>query len=431
MKGKRSLCAVLSLSLLLGACAHRPGTKTQDPWTQWYQMQLPVELASTRVDKTHARNFARFRDAVQDQAYPQALKALEPSAKDPRAKGWTIVLKGQLAGLHTRACEQGQWLMLSPPEAKTKARLSMIELLDQLSGLVQSQDRALSSQAQTALARLLVIARDCPGSRIVQRRAETRLPVILASLADAQGPSLAPDLAYLWATLKLEREEWEKAQHWLNVARDQGLDDPRTTLALAQSHFGQKAYAKSEKLALASAKNIPEQMPQMRARAQTLAARSAHARGEPARARMLLSRALKTLAYETSALALAAELAVQEPQDCEEPLAATLAPIWGLSWEDPPELMWRLDELLRALDDQNADALRCLQAAVLWNIDEETRPALRGIRYFYAATIDARFGDAQGALGRALLARAEFESAGLKRRPVPVQALIEALQEHD
>lgn len=417
----------LILSLILFSACAKSSKQSADPWTQWYQMQLPVQLASARVSAGQAKRFKRFQKQVAAQNYPQALALLQDPGLDAQGKAWAQVLAGQLAGLHTRACEGGQWLYFSEPGQPKRARLSMLTLLDQLEPLQNSDDPSLATQAKTASARVMTIARDCPGARTVQAKAKTELPALLGELADRQSTSLPPDLAYLWATFYLEQEQWSKARHWLKVAQDQGLDDPRITLARAQAHYGEGHYKQALQQATRGAQAIPPTFKGPAAQAWTLAARSAWALGNASLSAKHLRQALRKDPTHSGAWALYILMHSEPSEACTSELPARLEPLWDISWAQPPTLFWLLDDMLAILDQEGPDPLACLAQALVWDIDQEQDPALRGIRYFYAATLDTRLGDLQSALGRALLARAEFESAGSPQHPLPVQALIDAL----
>lgn len=413
----------------LYGCAPSYRPVTASPWGQWLGMDLPVKIAKSRVSKEQGRHFERFATEVQAGRYAPGLTALSLAQKDPKGRDWALVLQGHLAGLHTRACHEGQWLRFTPYHPKDTTQLSMIKLLDALAPLASNKDEVLARQAQIAQIRVMVIARDCPGSRIVQHRAQERLPVLLGTLADAQGATLPPDLAYLWATLQLEQRQWSQARHWTSLARKQGFDDPRTTLTLAQSWYGQQDFARAQELAVKGANAIPESMASLKAHAWTLAARAALGLNDIPLARRHLQRAYQAKADHPDALALEVRLYAKTPLDCHETLAAKLAPLWPGASTDLSSLSWTLDEMLMQLDQDGPEALQCMAEALTWNIDGEAKPLLRAIRYYYAATIDARLGNQESALGRALLARGELESAGSPKHPFPVQALIDALKD--
>lgn len=425
---KRGCLGLLLHAGLFSSCANS-AKKTQDPWTQWYQMQLPVQIASAQVSPEQARKFKRFQKQVQAGNYRDALATIQDPGKSLQDQAWTHIVTGQLAGLHTRSCEGGQWLYFSEPKPSKRARLSMLNVLDKLSSLRKSKESTIATQAKTASARVMVIARDCPGASTVQNKAKRELPAILAELAQAQSTSLPPDLAYLWATLLLEQEQWSKARHWLKVAKDQGLDDPRITLAEAQAHYGEGDYALALSRSVQGAKAIPQDFKGPAADAWTLAARSAWAMNKATLAAKHLKRALQSDPVHPGAWALRILMRAEPTSACTDQLPARLEPLWDIPWAQSPTLFWLLDDVLVLLDQEGEAALRCLAQALVWNIDQEPDPALRGIRYFYAATLDTRLGDLPGALGRALLARAEFESAGSPRHPLPVQALIDALKQ--
>lgn len=425
---RKSRAALLLSLLLLGACAGRP-KKSADPWTQWHQMQLPVEIASARVASTQARIFTRFQKQVQAQNYAKAIGLLQDPGLDPQGEAWAKILLAQLAGLHTRACEGGQWLYFADPKKASAPRVSMLTLLDKLDPLRDSPDKSLATQAKTAATRVMVIARDCPGAASVQERAKTELPALLAELADTQAAALPPDLAYLWATIHLEKEQWSKARHWLKVAADQGLHDPRITLAQAQAHYGQGHYEQARAQAIAGAKAIPKDFARPIADAWALAAKSSWALGKTKLASKELDKSFEADPAHPGAWALLVAMQSAHDEACTSSLPARLEPLWKLPWGSPPTLFWLLDDMLVTLDAQGLAPLSCLATALIWDIDQEQDAALRGIRYFYAATLDTRLGELESALGRALLARTEFESAGSPKHPLPVQALIDALSQ--
>lgn len=417
----------LCFALLCGCAGKTP--KSEDPLTLWHQMQLPVKIANARVSSTQAQIFDRFKKAVQSQDYKKALALLQDPGLDAQGKPWADVLAGQLAGLHTQACEGGQWLYFGDPKKPSAPRVSMLSVLDKLDALRDSNDKTLATQAKVASIRVMVIARDCPGARTVQERAQTELPALLEDLFHSQALTPPPDLAYYWALQQLEKEEWAKARQWLVFANAQGMKDPRLTLALAQVDYGAKAYDRALQQAVAGAKAIPKDFRQAIAEAWTLAAKSAWALGNTKLATQHRERALKAEAAHPGAWALGVRMLSAHDESCESTLPVQLARLWKLSWAKEPTLFWLLDDMLATLDAEAPEALPCLARALVWDIDQEQDPALRGIRYFYAATLDTRLGDFERALGRALLARSEFESAGSPRHPLPVQALIDALSE--
>lgn len=426
----RTLIVSISVgAALLGQSCRLPESRSpQDNWSSWIRMELPVKIASARVSKRSAELFEAFAHAVQHGDYPQAIAQLGNTPHDSLARKWSVVLRAQLAGLHAQACAQGQWLELRASKEARPARLSMLELLDGLDPLLAASDRILARQATIAQARILVIARDCPGARTVQQRARERLRSNLSQLSKDMGDSLPPDLCYLWANEELQAGNAARASKWLDRARAQGLDDPRIDLAQAQAAFEDKRFDDAEKLAAKGATRLAKNQAEMRAQAWSLAARSSWARSSKVTTSEHLARAQKAQAHHPSLLALHSLIASQTPERCSEELASKLAPLWKLAWKEAPALLWALDELMREADRDGPDSLRCLASALVWNVDACPEPALRGIRYFYAATLDTRLGLVESALGRAIVARSEFESAGSAHPKLPVQELIDALQ---
>lgn len=430
MKMPRRFLAVIAAGILwldLGCRLPEPRSP-QDSWHSWLSMELPVKIASSRVSKRSSKLFDAFAKAAQQGDYPRAIAQLDNLPHNTAARAWSVILRGQLAGLHTQACAQGQWLELRASKKARPARLSMLEILDGLEPLAASPDKILARQAEIAQARILVIARDCPGARTVQQRAREKLRTTLSHLSRDMGDSLPPDLCFLWANEELEGGKPARASKWLDRARAQGLDDPRIDLATAQAAFEEKRFKDAERFAAKGAKRLNKRHPELRAQAWSLAARSSWARSCHDSTRNYLARAQSAQAYHPSLLAMQSLLASQAPERCSEELASKLAPLWELPWKEAPTLIWALDELMREADRDGPNSLRCLASALVWDIDTCPEPALRGTRYFYAATLDTRLGLVQSALGRAIVARTEFDSAGAAHPRLPVQELIDALE---
>ena len=64
--------------------------------------------------------------------------------------------------------------------------------------------------------------------------------------------------------------------------------------------------------------------------------------------------------------------------------------------------------------------------ALLQSIDEESDPLRKGLRYFYAATLEVRLGEYDIARGHGVLARDEFAETEAVA-PVDVDAFLEQL----
>ena len=64
--------------------------------------------------------------------------------------------------------------------------------------------------------------------------------------------------------------------------------------------------------------------------------------------------------------------------------------------------------------------------ALLQEIDQEPDPMRRGLRYFYAATLDVRLREYEVAHGHGVLAREELESSDV-RPPIDVQSFLDRL----
>ena len=66
--------------------------------------------------------------------------------------------------------------------------------------------------------------------------------------------------------------------------------------------------------------------------------------------------------------------------------------------------------------------------ALLLDIDEEPDGMRRGIRYFYAATLDIRLREYELAMGHGVLAKDEFQSIDVPP-PIDVQRFLDRLME--
>ena len=87
----------------------------------------------------------------------------------------------------------------------------------------------------------------------------------------------------------------------------------------------------------------------------------------------------------------------------------------------------RLEELILAINEDLEMASLC-RAGLLHEVDLDSDPLRRGLRYYFAATLDVALGDYAAGQGHAAAAELEFEEAGVEI-PEGITVLLQRLGE--
>ena len=148
--------------------------------------------------------------------------------------------------------------------------------------------------------------------------------------------------------------------------------------------------------------------------------------GAPADARAAFDQALALDPGQPAAILGSARLLEAEPDAAYALLVEKLNGIYGadpLDENTVQQLTERLESLVYLADEDMALS-QDLRDAMLDEIDVDEDPARRALRYFFAATLDARLGEFSMAHGRAAIAETEAQDA-VVTVPVDIRAFLE------
>jgi hypothetical protein len=242
---------------------------------------------------------------------------------------------------------------------------------------------------------------------------------------------LTPDLAYLWAGVQMNRFSGAAARPFLLQAIDGGFDDPSAIYMLALIALDERELDRADELAqraIAAYTEIGDDV--QRAQGHFLRGEVGRARKDLKAARKHYDTALKLVPAHIGALLAVAELI---RDDATEDAARDYL------HEALPRLLLEgtLDATSAKRASSNVEAMVVLadkphlallaRDSLLQEIDSEPDPMRRGIRYFYAATLDVRLGEYELAHGHGVLAKEEFATVDLPP-PVDVEAFVERLR---
>ncbi len=448
-----ALAVLLASACLAPACKGRgsrapePGaaTSTMGRWSAWRDLSPLVEVARSHASKPTIAGLEQA-SALLRKGQPRAAERALAALQDAEGRDWIAAARGDLAALYFTVCIRGVAWRIPEKASESSARtldfdektkvgvgdLAVEPLLSALDQAVETKVPALQVQARIARARVTAYVSRCAPNDDVARLAQAIVKADLAQLA-AEG-HLTPDLAYLWGGIQLSEFSGSAAKPFLLQARDAGFDDPSlayllAVIALEQRDLDQAdAYAR-EALAVFEKAGDPEQEAQVR----FIQGEIARAREDLPAARKAYEAALARAPDHGAALLALARLLL----DAEGERAATVAigkylqALLGtgpLGAEAAARAAAELERLV-ILISEPALGLVC-RAALLDAIDSEPEPLRRGIRYFYASTLDIRLGEFQAARGHAVLARDELAEAG-GEPPVDVGELLRNLESFD
>ncbi len=449
------LCRKLTLAILIAAfsvpglaCRESkvPGAANNTPmgdWPAWQTLEPLVEVAQGQVPKPV---LVALREASALLAEGRALSADRRLAKisDGAGRHWISVARADLAAIHFTTCIRGvAWRIedLDPaeprqrgidfsPEARVDAGdVSVEAMLTNLDAAIAVDNPALQVQARIARARVTAFVSNCAPNDEVASRAADFMRTDLATLA-AEG-HLTPDLAYIWGGVQMTEYSGAAARPFLLQAREGGYLDPSVTYLLAVIALEQAEYDKAERLAFEAVELYAEiGDPMQEAQCHFIRGEVERTRGKPKAARQRYEQAMKLMPAHVAALVGIASL--------ERDVGGSSAASEYLHSQLPRLLLeGELDEAggqsaagnleaLIILTNEDIDLAQITRDALLIDIDGEPDPFRRGLRYYYAATLDVRLGDYTRARGHGALARDEFAESPLGD-PVDVERFLEHL----
>jgi tetratricopeptide (TPR) repeat protein len=307
--------------------------------------------------------------------------------------------------------------------------VSVEALLTNLDEALGSEIPALATQARIARARVGAFAQRCAANDDVAKMAQRTVESDLATLA-AEG-HLTPDLAYLWAGVQMSRFSGAAARPFLLQAREGGFDHPAVVFMLAVIALEERNLEDAERLAKEALATYAElKDDENAAEAWFVRAEVARARNDSKSARKYYENALRSRPMHAPALLALTTLTHAErgEADAVDYLHAKLASLLGkgtLDQEGARDVATNLENLvIMATEPIMAQLSR---DALILQIDQEPDPMRRGLRYFYAATLDVRLREYEVAHGHGVLAKEEFTESDFPS-PIDVELFLQRLR---
>lgn len=408
-------------------------------WNAWLDLAPLLEVARSHAPPTTVTAIEKSSKLLRAGKARSADRELALLA-DSDGRHWISIARADLAALYFTRCIRGVvWRLedIDPKSTPTRQSdfneatpiepgdVSVEAMLTNLDAAIANQLPALQIQGRIARARVTAYSARCAANDDVQELSEGILKGDLATLA-AEG-HLTPDLAFLWAGVQMADYSGTAAKPFLLLAKEGGYTDPAViymlgVIALEQRELDRADAHASESAALYAKLGDREQQ------AQSLFLRGevARVRKDPKAARTHYEAAQKLSPGHAAAilgvtrLVLAGEGPSQAVSQLQKQLPQLLfaGPLKG-------------DKVLQAADNLEAVAQLAnegelavvLRDTLLAEVDLEPDPVRRGLRYFMAATIDARLGEYANARAHAVLARDEFKTADIPL-PIDVDAFL-------
>ena len=449
---------VCSLLVLGAGCKDKAGKASKAPtagtaqeaaamgnWSAWLDLTPLVEVARSHAPEQTVAALTQASQLLRDGKARTADARLSPLA-DSDGRHWISVARADIAAIYFTTCIRGVvWRLedLKPDTAPTRRSdfsedtkiepgdISVEGMLTNLDAAIAAKDPALQTQARIARARVTAYSARCPANDEVQEMSEGILKNDLATLAAEN--HLPPDLAYLWAGVQMADFSGAAAKPFLLLAKDGGYTDPSVVymlgvIALEQRELDRADVHAREAVDLYAGLGDKEQQ----AQATVLRGEIARGRKDLKTARQHYEAALKLQPGHPTALLGITRLVVAAEGNNRAigylngvlPQVLLTGPLRA---EDINVAAGNLESLTMLANDIDIAAL--CRDALLAEVELEPDLVRRGLRYFFAATIDARLGEYTHARAHAVLARDEFRAA---EGPMPVDvdgflARVEAL----
>jgi len=415
-------------------------------WDAWRDLSPLVDVASTHAPEP-ALVALRDASALLQRGKARSAEKVLSEASSGAGRHWIAVARANLAALHFTTCIRGvAWRLAEGKAPHATERLvdfdestrlepgdvSVEALLTNLQEPIASEIPALVIQARIARARVASFTERCPANADVEEMARTTAEGDLAVLA-AEG-HLTPDLAYLWAGVQMTRFSGAAARPFLLQAQAGGFDHPAVVHMLAAIAFELRELDNAESLAeqalktYAGVKDASGQAQVWHLRGEIAWARGGKEAMSSARERY--EKALSLDPQYVPAVLSLASLALEDGRgsDAVDLVHRHLGDLVGKETMDEPGMQDAAANLegLVVLTEEPA-MVQLVRDALLLRIDAEPDAARRGLRYFFAATLDARLQEYQMAHGHGVLARDEFEESPLDP-PMDIDAFLDRVQ---
>lgn len=415
-------------------------------WQEWRDLSPLIEVARSHAPDATVTALRDASALLRDGRARTADQRLAEASTGP-GRPWIAAARANAAALYFTTCIRGMALRLAegkapPPTERAvdfsqetrvePGDVSLEALLTNLEEGFSSGIPALVTQTRIARARIASFAQRCPANPDVETMARQTTETDLAVLA-AEG-HLTPDLAYLWAGVQMARFSGAAARPFLLQALEGGFEHPAVFHMLAATALEQRELEPAEEFA-GKALLAYEQQGDRSGTAQIWHLRSeiARARGGKDASKHAVAHAKRALDLDPGfvpALLTLAAMALEQGResDAMDIVHRQLGPLLGTKPLDAATLeegAATLEGLVIAVEEPAM--VQLVRDALLLRIDADADPARRGLRYFFAATLDARLQEFQLAHGHGVLARDEFAESTLEP-PMDVEAFLQRVQ---
>ena len=442
-------CALMlaTSGVVYAGCAGVPTGKEarrdrRDSWDAWRDLSPVIDVAAPFVGKDTRKVLSSSKKLLARGAAKTADEHLRAVAGGPDGL-WISVIRANVLALNFTRCVRGiAWRLedleggapttrvidndpatrLGPNDISVEATLSNLE-----QAVERSSSRALTLHARIARARVTTTVLTCPPNATVAELAQATAQQDLATLAAQE--QLPPDLAYVWAQVQMSSYSAAAAKPFFLRALNGGFNGPTVEYMLSIVSLELREYEEAMRRAQAAAEIYAERGERgQAAQAWAVHGEACRRADQPAAATAAFERALGFDPIEPTAILGFARLEIAAGRDPQDTLGDRLRALYG---EGPltPDLAQTLVQTLEALAyiaDEELALSQALRDSLIDEVDVDPDPARRALRYFFAATLDARLGDLTRAHGRAAVALAESEDADFEL-PVDIRALLDRL----
>lgn len=411
-------------------------------WQAWLDLTPLLEAAHNHAPERTMGALSQASQLLRDGKAKTADARLSPLA-DSDGRHWISIARADIAAIYFTTCIRGVvWRLedLGANAAPTRRSdfsedtkiavgdVSVENMLTALDAALATKDPVLQTHARIARARVTAYSARCPANPDVQELSEGILKNDLATLAAEN--HLTPDLAYLWAGVQMAEFSGAAAKPFLLLAKEGGYADPSVVYMLGVIALEQRELDRADAYAV-EAMGVYAKMADRDQQAQAIVLRGeiARARKDPAAARKHYDAAQRLVPGHPTAilgvarLVLTAEGSGRAISYLQGVLPAVLltGPLGG---EKTTVAAGNLESLTLLANDTDIAAL--CRDALLAEVELEPDVVRRGLRYFFAATIDARLGEYTHARAHGVLARDEFNAAE-GPAPVDVNGFLERI----
>ena len=445
---------VLAGLLVLGACertkAPEAGGATEaapmGTWDQWADLTPLVEVAGSHADDGTVAALSKASDLLRRGQFKAADELLSGSSGS-HGRHWIAVARADIVALNFTVCIRGvAWRLENGKRGGATDReadyaedrriepgdVSVEATLTNLDAAVEGGVPALVTQARIARARVAAFASRCPPNEEVAALASKIMEQDLAALAAES--LLTPDLAYLWAGVQMSRFSGAAARPFLEQAREGGFDHPAVTYMLAVIALEARELDRADELAQAAIERYAEIGDNtQQAQGQFIRGEIAAANEDLKAAKARYGDALKLVPDHVPSMIALAKIAYLEAEDEAAAVDHMVGSLGTLMLDGEP---LDPDKTVRAA--KNVETLvimadepfvsQIARDALLQEVDTEPDPIRRGIRYFFAATLEVRLREYQLAHGHGVMARDEFQEAGVQP-PIDIDGFLDRLVE--